>query len=127
MASGELTPPSGPRVESESGALQRPETDNATVLGEGEPVTLPVLQNERYDLLDLLGSGGMATVYRARDRHTDRTVAVKILDERFSHRSEVLKRFELEAAAMEKGLSPVLAAAAVAIVAVVIVHVRCQL
>ena len=44
----------------------------------------------------------MATVYRARDRHTDRTVAVKILDERFSHRSEVLKRFELEAAAMEK-------------------------
>lgn len=65
-------------------------------------MTLPVLQNERYELLDLLGSGGMATVYRARDRHTDRTVAVKILDERFSHRSEVLKRFELEAAAMEK-------------------------
>ncbi len=65
-------------------------------------VTLPVLRNERYELLSLLGTGGMAAVYRARDRHTQRVVAVKILDQRLAHRTEVLRRFELEAAAMDK-------------------------
>ena len=60
------------------------------------------LRNERYEILHKLGSGGMATVYKARDRHTGRVVAIKIMDERLAHRTEVLKRFELEAAAMDK-------------------------
>jgi serine/threonine protein kinase len=34
---------------------------------------------ERYDLQDLIGRGGMATVYRALDRKHGRTVAVKVL------------------------------------------------
>ena len=64
-------------------------------------MTLPVLRTDRYELLDLLGSGGMATVYRARDHHTKRIVAVKVLDERLAHRSEVLKRFEGQGFACE--------------------------
>ena len=35
---------------------------------------------ERYELIQEIGRGGMATVYRARDRRYDRHVAVKILD-----------------------------------------------
>lgn len=35
----------------------------------------------RYELLDYLDRGGMATVYRARDRRLDRLVAVKVLDD----------------------------------------------
>ena len=59
-----------------------------------------VLGDGRYELLDELGSGGMATVYRARDTESGQIRAVKILDDRFSHKAEILKRFELEAMAM---------------------------
>src|SRR6185369_7806463 len=34
---------------------------------------------ERYDIEGTLGAGGMATVYRARDRRHDREVAIKVL------------------------------------------------
>ncbi len=39
----------------------------------------PVATWDRYELLDLLGKGGMGSVYRARDRRLDRTLAIKFL------------------------------------------------
>lgn len=56
-----------------------------------------VTLNGRYQLLDLVGSGGMATVYRAQDMALGRIVAVKVLHESFSSDQAFLERFQREA------------------------------
>jgi serine/threonine protein kinase len=53
----------------------------------------------RYELLSEIGSGGMARVYKAKDRYLQRTVAIKILKDEFREDSEFLKRFDTEAQA----------------------------
>jgi len=50
-----------------------------------------------YEILSLLGAGGMGEVYRARDSRLGREVAVKVLPEAFSADPERLMRFEKEA------------------------------
>jgi len=50
-----------------------------------------------YELIELLGAGGMGEVYRARDARLNRIVAIKILPTAFSADSERLQRFEREA------------------------------
>src|SRR5579885_1990487 len=54
---------------------------------------------ERYQLQDPIGRGGMATIYRGRDLHMDREVAIKVLREVYSTDPKFVKRFELEAKA----------------------------
>jgi len=53
----------------------------------------------RFALGDLLGSGGMATVYRAWDRERNSVCAVKLLGEPLSRDEEFRHRFQREAAA----------------------------
>jgi len=51
----------------------------------------------QYEILELLGSGGIGEVYRARESSLERHVAIKILSETYSSNPEVLSRFEKEA------------------------------
>ena len=50
-----------------------------------------------YEILSLLGAGGMGEVYRARDSKLDRDVAIKVLPDAFARDQERLLRFEREA------------------------------
>jgi eukaryotic-like serine/threonine-protein kinase len=50
-----------------------------------------------YEIVSLLGSGGMGEVYRARDSRLQRDVAIKILPTAFAQDAERLRRFEQEA------------------------------
>jgi serine/threonine-protein kinase len=59
----------------------------------------PVLLNNRYRLLELVGSGGMAVVYKGTDTLLERHVAVKVLRETFASDPAFLTRFQREARA----------------------------
>ena len=53
-----------------------------------------------YEIVALLGAGGMGEVYRARDPRLDRDVAIKVLPAAFTADREYLRRFEQEARAV---------------------------
>jgi eukaryotic-like serine/threonine-protein kinase len=53
-----------------------------------------------YEIVALIGAGGMGEVYQARDTRLNRTVAVKALRQQISTNSELKKRFEREAQAI---------------------------
>ncbi len=54
----------------------------------------------RYKILEQIGSGGMADVFRAEDTQEERAVAVKILKNEFSQNAEFLRRFRNESKAI---------------------------
>ena len=47
----------------------------------------------KYDVIDVIGRGGMGVVYKGSDPYLDRLVAIKMMTGQFSDNSDLLKRF----------------------------------
>ena len=58
------------------------------------------LLDERYELIEAIGEGGMAVVYKARDVRLDRLVAVKLMREEMTADEDVRRRFRAESHAV---------------------------
>ncbi|HEU4941702.1 MAG TPA: protein kinase [Gaiellaceae bacterium] len=51
----------------------------------------------RYELLELIGKGGMSSVWKAHDRLLDRQIAIKVLHPQYTEDEEYVERFRREA------------------------------
>src|SRR5438105_2749180 len=90
-------------ITSERGGLSfidQPAFDIAAgLLASDEPEMAVGERVDRYEILSLLGSGGMGEVYLAHDEKLDRKIALKLLPSHFTTNEERLRRFQQEARA----------------------------
>ncbi|HXG12647.1 MAG TPA: protein kinase [Gemmataceae bacterium] len=87
----------------------QPETITLSLPGDTSPKTVPAIGEESgegaarpfgdYELLGVIGRGGQGVVYRARERHSGRLVALKMMHGERAADSADLRRFVLEARA----------------------------
>lgn len=59
----------------------------------------------RYEILQLIGQGGMGAVYKARDRELDRVVALKTIRPSLAKNADTLRRFKQELILRAKSLT----------------------
>ncbi|HTV08317.1 MAG TPA: protein kinase [Candidatus Aquilonibacter sp.] len=87
----------------DSVAVRGPGTEDGSSTAPSINTGLPVGASlGRYTILEPLGSGGMGTVYRARDEKLEREVAIKILSPGVLSNEEMRRRFRREALALAK-------------------------
>ncbi|MDR5683029.1 MAG: protein kinase [Armatimonadota bacterium] len=71
---------------------------------------MPILRGQivakAYEILDTVGQGGMATVFRARRLADDAVVALKVLRDQYAHDREFVERFQREARAVAQLVHP---------------------
>src|SRR5947209_2955690 len=76
-----------------SAAVTLRPSSEATAKGQLEPGSV---LGERYEILQLLGQGGMGAVYKARDIELERFVALKLIRPDLASHPEILRRFKQE-------------------------------
>ena len=62
-------------------------------------IKIGMLIADRYEILEKVGTGGMADVYKSKDHTLNRYVAVKILKQEFSENANFVSKFRVEAQA----------------------------
>lgn len=110
------TPPPTPLpTPTPGGGFAHPPYSGSTASGELDMLKSPPRLSPgqligRYQIIDLLGAGGMGTVYRALDTSLDRVVAIKALGHAFRGDAGSLRRFEREARVLAAMSHPNIAA-----------------
>ena len=64
--------------------------------GSAAQITAGTILGTRYEIINLLGQGGMGAVYKAKDRELERIVALKVIRPEFAVHPETLHRFKQE-------------------------------
>src|SRR5262249_22618300 len=96
------------RIEDSPGATAQAETE-APLDGMPRPgFDLPValVDHPRYRVMELVGSGGMGSVYTAEHRLMQRSVALKVIHPEFTRNEEAVERFRREVRAAAKLVHP---------------------
>ncbi len=73
-----------------------PAKKHAEALSSSTIVAPGTLLGSRYQILRILGQGGMGAVYEARDQELDRTIAVKVIRPELASNPSILQRFKQE-------------------------------
>ena len=77
-------------------------TSSLTMEGPGDPLITSsmirpgVMLGGRYEIIQMLGQGGMGAVYKAKDYAVDRFVALKVIRSEVANHPEILQRFKQE-------------------------------
>ncbi len=92
----------------EQSQAEQPTLEFATQALAEEQRTMQIGQRiSHYQLLSLLGKGGMGEVYLAQDTNLKRQVALKLLPTQFTAAAERVQRFEQEARARPRSIIPI--------------------
>jgi serine/threonine protein kinase/tetratricopeptide (TPR) repeat protein len=93
ITGGTLTEIPTPRATYAWSVAVDPTTGTSSTQGE---VLVGRLLAERYEILELLGQGGMGSVFKARDTELERLVALKLIRPELASNPEILRRFKQE-------------------------------
>src|SRR6266446_9528629 len=69
---------------------------SAGIVAQGDDLEKGTVFAERYEILQLIGRGGMGAVYKARDSELDRVVALKLIRPELASNPQILQRFKQE-------------------------------
>jgi len=89
-----VTPPAVPL--SDEGIAKGWSAPSAPAAFSVAPLAPGAILGTRYEILQMLGQGGMGAVYKARDRELDRVVALKVIRPELAIHPDILARFKQE-------------------------------